>query len=126
MVKFNLEQNYPTDLDALRPFIDPKSSTALDDIGVAMLAKKYFPTSDGKGNSGAYEAVLVLAKEYGRAIDWFELRNAAEYPKSQGIPQWVWLAGAAALVGWYVMRNNKPKGIFGTIEGKTFYAGDLS
>jgi hypothetical protein len=122
MVKFNLEQNYPTDLDALRPFIDPKSPTALDDIGVAMLAKKYFPTADGKGNSGAYEAVLILAKEYGRAIDW----NAAEYPKSKGIPQWVWLAGAAALVGWYVLRNNKPKGIFGTIEGKTFYAGDLS
>lgn len=121
MVKFNIETDYPTDLDGLRPFIDPKSPTALDDIGVSMLAKKFYPTEDGKGDSGAYDAILVLAKEYGRNIDY----KVTEYPKA-GIPRWVWLAGAAALVGWYVLRNNKPKGLIGSIEGKTFNAGDLS
>ena len=121
MVRFNLETNYPTEFEALRPYIDPKSPTALDDIGVSMLAKKFYP-ENGKGNSSAYEAVGILAKEYGRTIDY----AVAEYKESKTIPRWVWLGAAVGLVAWYVMRNNKPKGIFGTIEGKTFYAGDIS
>jgi hypothetical protein len=121
MVRFNLETNYPTEFEALRPYIDPKSPTALDDIGVSMLAKKFYP-ENGKGNSSAYEAVGILAKEYGRNIDY----AVAEYKESKSIPRWVWLGAAVGLVAWYVMRNNKPKGIFGTIEGKTFYAGDIS
>lgn len=107
----------PTDIEGLRPYVDPKSPQALDDESLTILKEVWNPTADGGGDSGGYEALQILAAQYKRNL------NA---PKKPSIPRWVWLAGAAALVGWYVMRNNKPKGIFGTIEGKTFYAGDLS
>lgn len=106
----------PTDLEGLRPYVDPKSPQALNDESLAILKEVWNPTADGGGNSGGYEALQILAAEYGRNL------NAPKKPK---IPRWIWLAGAAALVGWYVLRNNKPKGIFGKIEGKTFNAGDL-
>lgn len=118
MNKYNPKFIYPQELDKLDEYINPASPKALDDIGVSMLRAYFF----ANGLGGGYDAVEVLAQKYGRKIDY----TIVEYPQSKRLPRWVWLAGAAALVGWYVLRNNKPKGIFGKLEGKTFNAGDLS
>lgn len=121
MNNFDPNKEYPQDLEGMRPYVDPKSKEALSDLGLALLRKASKPTAFGAGASGRYEAISILSKEYGRNIDW----NIADKKESKGLPQWFWLLGAAALVGWYVMRNNK-KGIFGMLKGKTFDAGDLS
>jgi hypothetical protein len=120
MKPFNRDFAYPSTLDGLDIYINPKSSEALDDIGVAILREKFF----NEKNGGGYDAVEVLTAKYGRTINW----DVKEYPKdkSKGIPRWVWLAGAGALVLWYVMRDNKKKGLTGVLKGKTFDAGNLS
>jgi hypothetical protein len=121
MNRYDSNNYYPNTLEALDPFINPKSPTALDDIGIAILREKFFEAKDG----GGYDAIAVLVSRYGRNIDWMKL----EYPKDKSgnnIPRWVWLSGAGILVFWFVTRDNKKKGLTGVLKGKTFDAGNLS
>lgn len=119
MNKYNPEFAYPNTLDGLDKYINPQSPDALDDIGVAALRNQFFIDQDGSG----FDAIDSLLAKYKRTIDL----SKKEYPASKGIPRWMWLAGAGALVLWFVMRDNKKnKGVNGVLKGKTFDAGDLS
>jgi hypothetical protein len=125
MNRLDPNKEYPQDLEGLRPYVNPNSPQALDDIALAQLRKKSIPTAFGTGNSGRFEAISILSQEYGRGINWDVLEYAPQQEEKKGIPRWAWLLGAVVLVGWYVSRDSK-KGIFGVLKGKTFDAGDLS
>jgi hypothetical protein len=59
----------PTDIEGLRPYVDPKSPQALDDESLMVLKEVWNPTADGGGDSGGYEALQILAAQYKRNLN---------------------------------------------------------